>query len=219
MPVASLQCTCHLNPLEDLDTVADAHVIVVLHADTALHAVTHFTDVVLEAAQGLQLAFVDDHVLAQYADRTVAVYGTFDDHAASHGTELGRTEHVTHLGHTEDLFAYVTAEHAGQGLLHVLDDLVDHAVVAQIQTFTLDHLARRGIGPHVEAEDHRVGGQCQVDIGFGDTTDTAGDHLDLYFVVTQLVERALQGFQGTAHVGLYDHVENLLLILAHVLEH
>src|SRR5690606_30270813 len=166
-----------------------------------------------------QLAFVDDHVLAQYADRTVAVYGTFDDHAAGHGTELGRTEHVTHLGHTEDLFAYVTAEHARKGLLHVLDDLVDHAVVAQIQTFALDHLARRGVGPHVEAEDHGVGRQCQVGVGLGDTTHTPGNDLDLHFVVAQLAERALQGFERTAHVGLDHQVEGFLLALAHVLEH
>src|SRR5690606_19520371 len=151
-----LQGSCHLNPLEDLDTVTDTHIVVVFHTDTAFHAVAHFGDVILEAAQRFQLTLVDDHVFAQYTDRTVAVHGTFDDHTAGHGAELGRTEHVTHLGDTEDLLAHIAAQHAGQGLLDVIDDLVDHAVVAQIQAFGLDHLACRGIGTHVEAEDHRV---------------------------------------------------------------
>src|SRR5690606_37012557 len=95
----------------------------------------------------------------------------------------------------------------------------DHAVVAQIQAFGLDHLARRGIGTDVEAEDHGIGRQRQVGIGLGDTAHATGYDLDLDFVVAQLVQRALQCLQRTAHVGLDDDIERLLLALAHVLEH
>ncbi|MCP6680550.1 hypothetical protein NL522_26835, partial [Klebsiella pneumoniae] len=34
----------------------------VLNADTTFHTVTDFVNVIFEAAQGLQLAFVDNHV-------------------------------------------------------------------------------------------------------------------------------------------------------------
>src|SRR5690606_23805180 len=139
------------------DVCSSDLIVVVLHADTALHAVAHFADVILKAAQGFQLAFVDDHVFTQYTDRTVAVHGAFDDHTAGHRAELGRAEHVTHFRHTQDLLADVAAEHTGQRLLDVFDDLVDDAVVTQVQTFVLDDLARRRVGPDVEAEDHGVG--------------------------------------------------------------
>src|SRR5690606_40352427 len=97
-----LQGSGYLNPLEDLDPVADTHIVVVLHADTALHAVAHFADVILKAAQGFQLAFVDDHVFTQYTARTVAVHGAFDDHTAGHRAELGRPEHRSEE-HTSEL--------------------------------------------------------------------------------------------------------------------
>src|SRR5690606_32731500 len=123
------------------------------------------------------------------------------------------------FGDTEDLLAHIAAKHTRQGLLDVFDDLVDHAVIAQIQAFGLDHLARRRIGTDVETEDHGVGSQRQVGVGLSDTAHPTGYDLDLDFVVAQLVQRALQCFQRTTHVGLDDDIERLLLALTHVLEH
>src|SRR5690606_21302806 len=159
--VAGLQRPCDLHPLEHFDAVTDTHVVVVLHADAALHAVTHFADVILEATQGFQLTLVDDHVFTQHANRPVAVHGTLDDHTTGHRAELRRTEYIAHFGNAQDLLADIAAQHTRQGFLDVFDDLVDHAVVAQIQAFAFDHLARRGVGTDVEAEDHRVRSQRQ----------------------------------------------------------
>src|SRR5690606_9821739 len=190
-----LQGARHLDLLEYFDLVPDPNVVVALHADTALHAVTHFGDVVLEATQRLQLAFEDHHVVAQYANRPIAVNGTLDDHAAGNGTELRRAEHVAHFGGAQDVLADIAAKHAGQSLLDVFDDVVDHVVVTHVQAFGLDDLARTGIGPHVEAEQHRIGGQRQVGIRLGDTTDTATNHAHLHLIVAQAAERALQSLQ------------------------
>ncbi len=140
------------------------------------------------------------------------------DHATGDCAELRRTEHVTHFGDAEDVLANVTAEHTGERLLDVLDDVVDDVVVAHVQAFGLDDLARAGIGTNVEAEQHRIGRQCQVGIGLGDTTDTATDHAHLHLVVAQAVERPLQRFERTTHVGLEHDVERLLLVLTHGLE-
>ncbi len=147
------------------------------------------------------------------------MHSTLDDHTAGHRTKLRRTEHITHFGNTQDLLANVAAEHAGQSLLHIINDLVDDAVVTQVQTFGLDDLAGSGVSTDVEAEDHSVGGQRQVGVGLGDTTHAAGDDLDLHFVVAQLGQRALQRFQRATYVGLDNDVEGLFLVLAHVLEH
>jgi hypothetical protein len=45
-------------------------------------------------------------LLAQHADRLVALDLTLDDHAARDLAELGGTEHVADLGHADDLFAH-----------------------------------------------------------------------------------------------------------------
>src|SRR5690606_21064626 len=120
------------------DLVASLDVVVALHADTALHAGTHLGNVILEAAKRVQLAYEDDHVVTQHADRTVAVHHALKDHAARDRTEFRRAEHVAHFGDTQNVLANIAAEHAGQGFLDVLDDVVDHVVVTQIQTFLLD---------------------------------------------------------------------------------
>src|SRR3989338_6136682 len=213
-----LEAAGHLDFLEHFDLVAGLDVVVALDADTAFHAGPHFGHVVLEAAQGFQFAFEDHHVLAQYADRTVTVNHAFQHHTTGDGTELRRAEHVAHFGDTQDVLPDIAAEHAGQRFLHVFDDVVDHVVITHIQTFLLDYLARAGIGPHVEAEQHRAGRQGQVGIALGDTTDTAADHTHLHFVVAQAAQGAMQGFQRATDVGFEDDIQRLLLFLAHVLE-
>src|SRR5690606_7556859 len=101
------------------------------------HAVTHFGHVVLEAAQRFQLAFEDHYVVAQHTDRTVTVDRTFHHHAARDGAELRRTEHVTHFCDTQDVLPDIAAKHAGEGLLDVFDDVVDHVVVTHVEAFLL----------------------------------------------------------------------------------
>src|SRR3546814_1825323 len=89
----------------DPDLVARLHVVVLLYADTALGAAADLVDVLLEAAQGFQLALEDHGVVAQHADRLVAPDHALHDHAAGHGAELGTAEYVADLGRADDLFA------------------------------------------------------------------------------------------------------------------
>src|SRR5450830_859112 len=218
LEVRESEAASNLNLLVDFDLVTDLDVVVALHADTAFHAGTHFGSVILEAAQGFQLAFEDNDVFTQYTDWTVTVNNTFDHHATGDRAKLRRAEHVTYFSGTQDVLANIAAQHTGEGFLDVFDDVVDHVVVTHIQTFLLDNPASASIGTHVEAEQYSVGGQCQVGIGFGDTTDTATDNTHLHFVVTQAVQGAVQRFEGTTDVRFEDDVERLLLCLAHVLE-
>src|SRR5690348_14432342 len=101
---ALLQRTRHLDTREALDLVVHANVLIVLHADTALGAGPHFVDVVLEAAERLQRAFEDDHVVAEHANRIVALDRAFRDETAGDHAELARTEHLAHLRRADDLF-------------------------------------------------------------------------------------------------------------------
>ena len=173
-----LEAASNLDLLEHFDLVTDFNVVVALDADTAFHAGTHFGSVILEAAQRFQLAFKDNDVVTQYADWTVTVNNTFQHHTACDSTELRRTEHVADFSDTQDVLPDVTAKHAGKGFLDVFDDVVDDVVVTHVQAFLLDNLASASISTHVEAEQYSVGGQCQVCVAFGDTTDAAAYYLN-----------------------------------------
>src|SRR5579863_5167273 len=60
--VPSSQRACDLFELEALDRVADLDVVVVLEGHAAFEALAHLADLVLEALQGLEAAFVDHDV-------------------------------------------------------------------------------------------------------------------------------------------------------------
>jgi len=63
-PMAAVVVAAHdLDAGEALDLVAHADVVVVAHADTALGASAHFTDVVLEAPERVELALVNHDVV------------------------------------------------------------------------------------------------------------------------------------------------------------
>src|SRR5262245_50212771 len=62
-----------------LDLVAAADVVVVANPDAALRTGAHFADIVLEAAQRIELALVDHDVVAQHAHRVAALDVALDD--------------------------------------------------------------------------------------------------------------------------------------------
>src|SRR5215471_14754927 len=64
-----------------LDDVADPHVTVVLECHAAFLAGLHFLDLVLEALERRQLAFMHDDVVANQADVGAALHGAVGDAA------------------------------------------------------------------------------------------------------------------------------------------
>src|SRR5690606_6067109 len=210
--------TLNTDAIEHFDLVAHFHVVA-FNADTTFHTVANFRHVILEATQGFQLAFKDHHVVTQDADRLVTVYGALGHHTAGHLTELRRTEHIAHIGNAHDIFAEFRLEHASQGRFHIINQVIDDAVVTQIQAFLLNQALGCSIRTHVETEDNSVGSHGQADVGLGDTAHTRRNNLHLNLVVAQVLQSLGNGFQRTTHVGLEHHIEGLDLVLAHVLEH
>src|SRR5690606_6851860 len=102
--------TRNLDALEAFDLVAGLHVVVLLDADATFRAAANLVDVFLEAAQRFQLALEDDRVVAQHADRLVALDRSLDDHATGDRAELGRAEHVAHFRGADDFLADLVAE-------------------------------------------------------------------------------------------------------------
>ena len=55
-------------------------------------------------------------------------------------------------------------QHAGHGLGHIVDRVVDDVVVAQVHAVAFGQLAGVGVGTDVEADDDGLGGERQVDV-------------------------------------------------------
>jgi alkylated DNA nucleotide flippase Atl1 len=91
-------------------------------------------------------------------------------------------EYIAYLGQTHHLLTHFSAEQARQSILHVIDDLINDAVVTHIDLAFLDGLARHAVGAHVETHDNRLGCQRQVDIRLTDAAYAAGHDLDLNLV-------------------------------------
>src|SRR5690554_4258265 len=197
--------------IEHFDLIAGPDVVVVLDPDAALGPAAHLADIILEAPQRLQHTLVDHHVVAQYADGLAAVNRALGDDAPGNLAELGRTEYFPNLGDTDDLLADLRRQHPRQRLLDVIQQSVDHAVVADFDAFGFRQLAAADVGAHIEADHHGTGGQRQVDIRLGETADTGGDHIDRHFVVLDVAERSQDRLQGAAHIRLEHNRQHFLL--------
>src|SRR3954463_12453559 len=199
--------------LERLDDVVDLDVVVVAQRDTALEALAHLGDVVLEPAQPRDRDVVGDNgAVAHQPGLGVAHDRAGADDATGDVADLARPEHLADLGGAELHLFELRLEHALERALHVLDGGVDDGVVADVDLLALGQLARLALGPDVEADDDRVGRFGEVDVVLGDRTDTAVDDPDAHRVAhIDLGQGVLERLDRTGHVALEDEVELLVL--------
>ena len=80
----------------------------------------HFGDFVLEALERLELAFVDDDVVAHQAHAGAALDLAFGDAAAGDLADLGDVEHLEDLGIAEEGLAALRRQQARHRRLHVI---------------------------------------------------------------------------------------------------
>src|ERR1700728_3945499 len=100
--------------IERLDHVADFDIFVILERHAAFETFTHFAHFFLEAAQSLQRALVDDHVVAQQANLGAAADHAFGDHTAGDLAGLGDHEDLPDLGIAQEVLADSRGQHARQ---------------------------------------------------------------------------------------------------------
>src|SRR5215472_15105544 len=186
------------------DDVADLHVLVVLEGHAAFLAGDDFARVVLEALELGELALVHDDAIANETHIGAAL-----DHAVGDAT----TRYVADLGDLENLqdgrvaqhgLAHGRGQQAGHRLLHVVHEVVDDVVIADLDAGAFGGLARLLVGAHVEAEDRHARRFRQRHVGFGDAADAGMDHARADFVGGELLDRANDRFQRALHVGLDD---------------
>src|SRR3954453_20102413 len=137
--------------LEGLDHVLDLDVVERPQADTALIPVANLGHVVLEAAQRLDGQIVGaHHAVADQPGLRVPVDGAAADDRAGDVADLRDTEDLADLRRTERDLLVLRLEHALEGRLDLLDRLVDHRVVPDVDTLAVGQLCRLTLGPDVE---------------------------------------------------------------------
>ena len=95
----------------------------------------------------------------------------------------------------------------------ILDRLIDHAVITDVDAVAVRGVARLRIRTDVEADDDRAVDACQHDVVLGNRADAAVDRAHTNLGVGELFKRLLDRLDGTLHVGLDDDVEVLDLAL------
>src|SRR5690606_24092153 len=163
---------------EHLDEVSFLDVVVPLEADTALEPGDHLADIVLEAAQGCELARVDDDTVPQQPGAGAAADDTLADVRTGDGAQTGHTDHGSHLRSAEHLLQLLGGELADQELFQLVEELVDDPVGADLDARRLGGLACLGLGTDVESDDHGFGDLGQRDVVLVDAADTGVDDLD-----------------------------------------
>ena len=140
--------------------------------DTALDALTDFADVVLEALERGDLALPDLVAFAEQADLRVAADEAVGDTAAGDLADLGDLEDVEDLGAAGVVLLEDRLEEAVHGLGDLVLQLVDDGVQADLDVLALGDFGGLAVGPDVEADDDRVRGRGEEDVGLGDGADT-----------------------------------------------
>src|SRR6202142_4792828 len=107
------------NPLghEGLNGIAYLDVIEVGNAHAALHAVSHFAGIVLEALERRELALEDLLSIPHEANFRIALDGAVDHAATGNRAHLGDPEDVEHLGPADIVLLDGRLEQAQHGLL------------------------------------------------------------------------------------------------------
>src|SRR5215510_4346326 len=171
------------------DDVADLHVLVVLEGHAAFLAGDHLARVVLEAFELGELAFVHDDAVADQAHIGPALDHAVGHAAARHVADLGDLENLQDGRVAERGLAHPRREQAGHRLLHVVHEVVDDVVVADLDAGMLGRLARLLVGAHVEADDRDARSLRQRHVGFGDAAHAGMDHARADLLGGELLDR------------------------------
>src|SRR6516162_642563 len=186
------------------DDVADLHVLVVLEGHPAFLAGDDFARVVLEALELGELALVHDDAIANETHIGAAFDHAIGDAATRYVADLGNLENLQDGGVTQHSLAHGRRQQAGHRLFHVVHEVVDDVVIADLDAGAFGGFARLLVGAHVEAEDRHARRLRQRHVGFGNAADTGMDHARADFVGGELLDRADDRFQRALHVGLDD---------------
>ena len=187
-----------------LDDVADPHVLVVLERHAALLARLHLGDFVLEALERRQLALMHDDAVADKAHVRAALHDAVGNPAAGDCPDLGNVEQLENLRVAQHRLAQRRRQHPRERGLHIVDEIIDDVVVADLDAGLLGEIARLLVRAHVEPEDHRLRGLGQRHVRLGHAADAAVNDPRHDFVVAELLERSRDRLDRPLDVAFED---------------
>src|SRR5713101_296781 len=202
--------------LEVLDHVIGLDVVEVLESDAAFVTGLDFARVVLEALERTDFAVPYDPPVAHQARPRTALNLAVRDHRAADRGPLHH-EGLTHLRSPKRLLAIGRCKQPLHRFADIVYRLVDNRVEANLDAFLFRELRGLLFGPHIKAEDNRLGGRGQRDVGFRNRADGSMNQVELDFVGRKPLQRIGERLDRAVHVALDNDAQLLHLTRRHLL--
>src|SRR5262245_27249211 len=199
--------------LHELDLVADLDVLEAFERHAALEPCLDVAHVFLEATQARDLAGPDDRTIARQTRRGAAPDDAVQDAAARNRAELARLERGLDLGVADDVLDLLRREQTFHRRAHLVEQLVDDVVVADLDAAALGELPRAAVGDRVEAHDDRFGGLREAHVRLVDAAEAAVHEVHAHFGRRDLLEALLERLERAHRVGLQDDLDLLDVLL------
>ena len=106
---------------------------------------------------------------------------------------------------TDDLFLIDRLQHTLHRKLNILNYLINDIVETHIDIFSLGNILRGRVRLDIETDDNGIRCNGKVNIGFIDGTDSGMNHLHLYFIILNLLQRIPYRFYRTLHIRLQNN--------------
>src|SRR5262249_15579097 len=208
--------------VEALDDVAGPQVLIVGERHAAFLPRRHLSDLALEALQGRERSLVDHDVVADEPHLGTALDLPLGHAAASDLADLGDIEDLEDGRVTQRDLAQGGCEQPRHRRLHVVDEIVDDVVVADLDARLVGQRLGLDVGAHVEPYDHRMGRVGKRHVRFGDAADAGVHDARLDLLGAELFQCACNGLDRALYVALDEQREllasGLLQLLHHLLE-
>ena len=148
---------------------------------------------------------MDHDVVAQQANACRPARHTFGDQTARHVTHVGHLEDFLDRRVTDEGFAHFGLQQARSRRFHVIDQVIDDAVIANLHALLVGTGPRAGIGPHVEPDDRGTTCFGQTNVRVGDGPHTRMQHAHAHLIVADFFHRLKNGLGRSLHISLHQN--------------
>src|SRR5581483_92314 len=175
--------------------------------DAALVARGNLAHVLLEPLEVLDAAL--EHQIAAAADagagRTHRL--AVGDIRAGDVAEAADADDLAHFGVAVDHLFVDRLQHTLERVLDILDGVVDHVVLLDLDVLRLGLAAGALLDAGVEAEDHALRRLGEHHVRLGDRAGSGVDHFDAHLLVAGAFKCVLDRLDAALHVGLEHDVQ------------
>ena len=98
---------------------------------------------------------MDDDIIAEQTYFCSSLDVAFGHHTAADFTDLRNIENFADFRISEEVFAQRRRQHAGKHRFHIVNDIVDHGIILNIDALLCGFITRLFIGTGVKGNDDR----------------------------------------------------------------